>query len=105
MAASCCRGNLGPAALPPGLSGKVFVKQVGKAIVRRSDASRSYEVPVAHSFSDTRVRDAQNPRGAVCLTLIVVIRRPREGRFRFYRDLKNLPRFLGDVMPSSGLIR
>lgn len=28
----------------------------------------------------------------------VVIRRPREEVFRFYRDFRNLPRFLGDVM-------
>ena len=28
----------------------------------------------------------------------VVIRRPREEVFRFYRDFSNLPRFMGDVM-------
>ena len=28
----------------------------------------------------------------------VVIRRPREEVFRFYRDFRNLPRFLGDVI-------
>lgn len=29
---------------------------------------------------------------------VVVIRRPVEDVFRFYRDFRNLPRFLGDVM-------
>jgi len=29
---------------------------------------------------------------------VVAIRRPVEDVFRFYRDFRNLPRFLGDVM-------
>src|SRR4051812_11515354 len=41
---------------------------------------------------------AQPPRHDDAIEATVTIRRPVEDVFAFYRDFRNLPRFLGDVM-------
>jgi uncharacterized membrane protein len=44
------------------------------------------------------MRLTSSPRGANAIEARVIIKRPVEDVFSFYRDFNNLPRFLGDVL-------